>query len=89
MVLHVMHLGESLHGSGDLGTGHLLVEGVDKSVRARALIRGHREGVKLRIKSVRLRAEGKTSRHTKLKRKGQENHLNSHKDFVVSDRDEL
>lgn len=37
MVLHVMHLGESLHGSDDLGAGHLLVEGVDKSIRARAL----------------------------------------------------
>lgn len=63
-----MHLGESLHGSDDLGTGHLLVEGVDKSVRAHALIRRHGEGVKLRIESVRLRAEGKTSRHTELKR---------------------
>lgn len=69
MVLHVVHLGESLHGSGDLGTGHLLVEGVDKSIRARALIRRHCEGVKLRIESVRLRAEGKTSRHAELKRK--------------------
>lgn len=63
-----MHLGESLHGGGDLGTGHLLVEGVDEPVRARALIQRHGEGVKLGIQSVRLRAEAKTPRHTQLER---------------------
>lgn len=69
MVLDVVHLGESLHGSDDLSTGHLLIEGVDKAVRTRAIIERHCERVKLRIKPVCLRAEGKTSGHAELRRK--------------------
>lgn len=69
MVLHVVHLRESLHGGDDLGTGHLFIEGVDKAVRARAIIKRYGERVKLRIKPVCLRAERKTSRHAELRRR--------------------
>lgn len=68
MVLHVVHLGESLHGGDDLSTGHLLVKGVDKAVRTCAVIERHRERVKLRIEAVCLRAEGKASGHAELRR---------------------
>lgn len=68
MVLHMVHLRESLHGGDDLSTGHLFIEGVDKTVRARAIIKRYCERVKLRIKPVCLCAEGKTSRHAELRR---------------------
>lgn len=71
MVLHVMHLGKSLHGGDDLSAGHLLVEGVHEAVRARAVIEGHGEGVELRIEAVRLRAEGEASGQAELNREEQ------------------
>lgn len=68
MVFHMVHLRESLHGGDDLSTGHLFVEGVDKAVRARAIVKRYCERVKLRIKPVCLRAEGETSRHAELRK---------------------
>ena len=72
MVLHVVHLVESLHGSDDLSTGHLLVEGEDEAVGARAVVERHRERVELRIEPVGLRAEGETPRHAELRRRCEE-----------------
>lgn len=72
MVLHVVHLVESVHGSDDLSTGHLLVEGVDEAVGTCAVVKGHCEGVKLRIEPVCLCAEGETPRHAELRRKYEE-----------------
>lgn len=66
MVLHMVHLVESLHRRDDLSARNLLVEGVDKAVGTCAVLKGHSEGVKLRIKSVGLRAEGETPRHAEL-----------------------
>lgn len=68
VVLHVMHLGESLHGGDDLSAGHLLVKGVDEAVGARAVIEGHGEGVELRLEAVGLRAEGEASGQAELSR---------------------
>lgn len=68
MVLHVVHLGESLHGGDDPSAGHLLVEGVDEAVRARAVVKRHCERVELWVKLVGPRAEGQTSRHAELRR---------------------
>lgn len=65
-MLHVVHLMERLHGSDDLGTGHLLVEGVNEAVGARPVIRGERERVKPRPQPVCLVAEGETSGHAEL-----------------------
>lgn len=70
-MLHVMHLGESLHGGDDLSAGHLLVKGVDKAVRTCAIIERHCERVKLRIEAVCLRAEGKASGHAELRRRSE------------------
>lgn len=68
VVLHVMHLGESLHGGDDLSAGHLLVKGVDEAVGARAVIEGHGEGVELRLEAIGLRAEGEASGQAELSR---------------------
>lgn len=68
VVLHVMHLGESLHGGDDLSAGHLLVKGVDEAIGARAVIEGHGEGVELRLEAVGLRAEGEASGQAELSR---------------------
>lgn len=43
MVLNVVHLVESLHGSDDLSTGNLLVEGVDEAVGTCAVVKRHCE----------------------------------------------
>lgn len=67
-MLYMMHLGERLHGSDDLSTGHLLIEGVDKAVGAYAVVSSNSEGMEPRFKSVCLRAEGQAPRHTKLRR---------------------
>ena len=69
MVLHVVHLGEGLHGCDDLGAGHLLIEGVHEAVKTRSVVKRHSERVKLGIESVGLRAEGETSRHAELRRR--------------------
>lgn len=42
-MLHMVHLGEGLHGSDDLSTGHLLIKGVDEAIRTRAVIKRHCE----------------------------------------------
>lgn len=38
-MLHMVHLIESLHGSNDLSTGHHLVEGVDKTIGTRPIVK--------------------------------------------------
>lgn len=68
----MVHLTECLHGGDNLGTGHLLVEGMNKPVGACAIIKSNCEGVKARIKAFCLGAEGQTSGHTQLKRKRSE-----------------
>lgn len=68
-MLHVVHLIESLHGGDNLRTSHLLVEGVNKAIGARSIIRGDGEGVKLWVDAVRLSAEGQAS--------GQAEHVDS------------
>lgn len=72
MVLHVVHLAEDLHGSDDLSTRHLLVEGVDKAVGTRAVVKRHRERVKLRVELVSACAEGETPRHAELEGENRE-----------------
>lgn len=72
MVLHMVHLVESLHCSDDLSTGHLFVEGVNKAVGASTVVKRHRKRVKLSVEPVCLRAEGKTPRHTELRRNVEE-----------------
>lgn len=68
-MLHMVHLIESLHGSDDLSTGHLLIESVDKAIGTCPVVKRNCKRVELRIKSVCLSAEGETSWHTELKRK--------------------
>lgn len=68
MVLHVVHLRESLHGGDDLSAGHLLVKGVHEAVGARAVIEGHGEGVELGLQAVGLRPEGEASGQAELGR---------------------
>lgn len=42
-MLHVVHLVKSLHGGDDLSTSHLLVEGVDKAVGTRTIVKRKRK----------------------------------------------
>lgn len=67
----MVHLTECLHGSDNLRTGHLLVEGVNKAVGTRAIVERNRKGVKLRIESVCLSAKGQPSGHAELEDRGE------------------
>lgn len=66
-MLCIVHLVESLHGGADLWAGHLLVEGVDEAVGARAILLRDDEGVELWITLVCLRPERQAFRHAQLR----------------------
>lgn len=63
-----MHLVEGLHGRADLRRRHLLVEGVDEAVGARAVLPRDQEGVELGLAVVCLCPERQAFGHTELRR---------------------
>lgn len=51
-MLCIVHLVEGLHGGANLWAGHLLIEGVDKTVGSRAILLCDDKGVELGIPPV-------------------------------------
>lgn len=66
VLLCIVHVVESLHGTADLLTGHLLEEGEGKAVGPRAVLSSDDKGVELRLSRIRLRPERQTFWHTEL-----------------------
>lgn len=68
ILLCIVHVVKSLHGTTDLLTSHLLKEGESKAIGPRAVLSGDDEGVKLRLPRVNLCPERQTLWHTKLRK---------------------
>lgn len=66
VLLCVVHVIKSLHGTADLFTGHLLEEGESKAVGPRAVLSGDDKGVELRLPGVNLCPEGQSLWHAEL-----------------------
>lgn len=69
VLLCIVHVVKSLHGTADLLTGHLLEEGEGEAVGPRAVLSGDDKGVKLWLPRVNLRPEGQTLWHAELREK--------------------
>lgn len=74
-MLHVVHPVKGLHGCDDLRTRHLLVEGVDKAVGARTILKANSERVEVRLQAVGLSAERQTPRHAELITQGEKDNI--------------
>lgn len=68
ILLCVVHVVKSLHGTADLLTGHLLEEGEGKAIGPRAILSGDDKRVELRLPRVHLRPERQTLWHTELQK---------------------
>ena len=66
VLLCIVHVVKSLHGTADLLTGHLLEEGEGEAVGPRAVLSGDDEGVELRLPGIHLRPERQTLWHAEL-----------------------
>lgn len=69
VLLSMVHLVQSLHGRANLSAGHLLIEGVDKAVGARAILPRDKKRMETRGQAVSLSEERKAFRHAQLGRK--------------------